>query len=187
MQTENSSYSFEIRVKVNPKEILNACSDLITVHGLPIAAIEYPAFKTILAPYVLALRTKDIDLLINQRTIKEHITKRTDELRKIIKKETNRRMISIMVDIASRYNRSVLGVTIAYMYGGEIRVRTIGMRVLKASHTGVHISNILKEILSTYGIRLSQIVSIKSDNEKLPLVMFSAIGNAGNIPTHGRR
>lgn len=166
VKNANSSYSFEIRVKVNPGEIMDACTELITVHGLPVAAVEYPAFKKILNPYVMALKTKGVDLLINQRTIKTHITKRTDELKKIIKKETNRRMVSIMVDIASRYNRSVLGVTIAYIYGGEIRVRTIAMRVLKASHTGDHISNILKEILSTYGIRLSQIVSITSDNGK---------------------
>lgn len=73
-------------------------------------------------------------------------------------------MVSVMIDIASRYNRSVLGVTIAYMYIGKIQVRTIGMRILKASHTVVYISNVLKEILSTYGIKLSEVISITTDN-----------------------
>lgn len=46
---ENSSFNklFEIRVKVNPEEIWNACIDLLTVHALPLCAVEYPAFKKI--------------------------------------------------------------------------------------------------------------------------------------------
>lgn len=162
--SNEQSYAFEIRVKVNPDDIMDACADLVTLHGLSLAAVEYPAFKKILYPYVVGLNTKGIELQINKRTIKEHISKRADELKKIIKRETNRRMVSVMIDIASRYNRSVLGVTIAYICGGKIQVHTIGMRVLKASHTGVYISDVLKEILSTYGIKLSQVISITTDN-----------------------
>lgn len=75
-------------------------------------------------------------------------------------------MVSMLIDIASRYNRSMLGVSIAYMYGGEICVRTIGIQSLKVSHTGEHIRDVLREILSKYDIRLAQIVLITSDNGK---------------------
>lgn len=162
----NSQFSFEIRCKVNPVEVMNACADLITIHGLPLAAIEYPAFKKLLHPYIEGLKTKGVELIINNRTIKAHIEKRTNELREIIKKETKRKMVSIMIDIASRYNRSVLGVTLSYMHAGKICVRTIAVKVLKASHTGMYIMEVLREILSNYGIRLEQIVSITSDNGK---------------------
>lgn len=161
-----STHSFEIRVKVNSDEIMDACADLICIHGLPLAAVEYPAFKKLLNPYILGLRTKGIEITVNQRTIKEHITKRTEDLRRIIRRETKGRLISIMTDIATRYNRSVLGVSISYIFNGEICIRTIGMHVLKASHTGPYIRDILKEILSKYGIRLGQIISVTSDNGK---------------------
>lgn len=161
---KNSKYSFQIRVKVDPDEIMDACADLITVHGLPISAVEYPAFKRILNPYVIALGMKGIELSINKNSIKKHIKSRTDEIKKIIKNETKNKMISMMIDIATRYNRSVLGVSISYMHGGRICVRMIGLHVLKASHTALYIRDLLKQILLDYGIRLAQIASITSDN-----------------------
>lgn len=161
-----SSHSFEIRVKVNSDEIMDACADLISIHGLPLAAVEYPAFKKLLNPYVLGLKTKGVEISVNQRTIKEHINKRTEDLKRIIRRETKGRLISISTDIATRYNRSVLGVSISYMFNGEICIRTIGMHVLKASHTGPYIRDVLKEILSKYDIRLAQIISVTSDNGK---------------------
>lgn len=36
---------FEIRVKVNPEGIWNACVDLVTIHALPLSAVDYPVFK----------------------------------------------------------------------------------------------------------------------------------------------
>lgn len=160
------SYSFEIRVKVNPNDILDACAELITANGLPLCAVEYPAFKKLLSPYVMALRMKGVDLSINQRSIKKHIEKRTNEVKNIIRNETRNKMISLMLDIASRYNRSVLGINIAYMFGGQICVRTIGMHVLKSSHTGSYISDLIKQILPDFQICLGQIVSITTDNGK---------------------
>lgn len=163
VQSENS---FDLRVKVNPNDILDACVELITVHGLPICAVEYPAFKKILNPYIIALSTKGIKLLINKNSIKDHIKRKSDKIKQIIKEQTKNKLVSLMIDIASRYSRSVLGVSISYVYNGQICVRTIGLHVLKASHTAVYIRNILNQILQEYGIRLAQIVSITSDNGK---------------------
>lgn len=172
-----STFSFEIRVKVNPNDIMDACAELITVHGLPLSVVEYPAFKRLLHPYVVALQMKGVDLSINKNTIKKHIANRTNEVKKIISSETKNKMVSLMIDIASRYNRSVLGVTIAYMHGGEICVRTISMHVLKASHTGAHIRDLLKNILADYGIRLAQIVSITTDNGSNMLKAIALLDN----------
>lgn len=166
MEKNKSQFSFHIRVKVNPDEILDACAELITVHGLPLCAVEYPAFKRILNPYVLALRTKGVELVINQRSIKIHIKARKEEINKVIKTETKKKMVSMMIDIATRYNRSVLGVSISYIHDGQICVRTIGLHVLKASHTGKYIRDLLKQILLNYDISLAQVASITSDNGK---------------------
>lgn len=162
----NSSYSFEIRVKVNPDDILDACAELITANGLPLSAVEYPAFKRLLNPYVTALKMKGINLSINKKSIKKHIVSRTNEVKKIIRSETRNKMISLMIDIATRYNRSVLGISIAYMFDGQICVRTIGMHILKSSHTGSYISDVIKQTLLDYNICVGQILSITTDNGK---------------------
>lgn len=160
----NSPFVFDIRVKVNPQAIMDACADLITTHGLPLSVVEYPAFKTLLKPYVIGLQTKGVELSINKNIIKKHIENRTNEVKKIIRNETKNKMVSLMMDIATRYNRSVLGVSISYMYAGQICIRTISVHALKAAHTGVYILNLIKKILSDYEIRLCQIATVTTDN-----------------------
>lgn len=158
--------TLELRVRVNPKEIVNACVDLITVNALPLSALEYPAFKKILEPYVIALKLKGIDLIINRRNIKDEINKRALKIKKLIKREVRHKMVSIMTDIASRYNRSILGVNVAYMVSGQIKVRTLGMHVIRCSQTAKNIVNIIKMDLSEYGIQLKQVMSVTTDNGK---------------------
>ncbi|XP_055308426.1 zinc finger BED domain-containing protein 4-like [Sitodiplosis mosellana] len=109
---------------------------------------------------------KGIKLSISKNSIKEHIKRSSDKIKQIIKEETKNKTVSLMIDIASRYNRSVLGVSISYVHNGKICIRTIGLRVLKASHTAVYIKDILIQILQEYGIRLAQVVSVTSDNGK---------------------
>lgn len=162
--TTKSPCLFEIRVRVNPNDIMDACAELITVHGLPLSVIEYPAFKRLLNPYVIALELKGVKLSLTKKSIREHIKKRTNQVKETIRSETKNKMVSLMMDIASRYNRSVLGITIAYMHEGKVSIRTISMHVLKAAHTGSHIRNLVKDILADYGISLAQIVSITTDN-----------------------
>lgn len=71
-----------------------------------------------------------------------------------------------MVDIASRYCRSVLGVNVAYFDSGQSKVRTIGMHVIRCSQTAANIVKMIKKDLSDYCIQLNQLVAITTDNGK---------------------
>lgn len=167
-QTENGDQHLncpvEIRVKVIPNDIIKACVELVTVNGLPLRAVDHPAFRKVLNPYLIALDLKGIHLVINRETIKEYIEKEAIKIKAIITKQVQKKAISLMLDIASRYNRSVLGISIAYMYEGTIAVYTIGMHVLRFSSTATNIVGEIKECLTEYGITLKQIVSVTSDN-----------------------
>lgn len=165
-KNNQANESLELRVRVNPKEIINACVDLLTVNALPLSALEYPAFKKILQPYVIALKMKGINLVINRTNIKHQLDKRALEIKKFIKREIRHKMVSLMTDIASRYNRSILGVNIAYMDSGQTKIRTIGMHVIRCSQTAKNIVNMIKKDLSDYGIQLKQLMSVTTDNGK---------------------
>lgn len=82
---------FELRVKVNPEEIWNACVDLVTINALPLSAVEYPAFKTILKPYVIALKRQGIDLNVNRQNIKSKIEQRAKSIKDRIVFETEKK------------------------------------------------------------------------------------------------
>lgn len=127
--------NLELRVKVDPNEILKACISLLTVHALPISAVEYPAFKILIRPYIESLETRGIKLIINQDKMKEHISTCAQKVKKFISDEMHGKLFCLLADIASRYNRSILGVNVAYMSDGKVIPRTIGMHVLRCSHT----------------------------------------------------
>lgn len=156
----------ELRVKVDPEQILKASVDLITKHALPLRFVEYPAFQTILRPYKIALALKGIELVMNRTNVKDYIGKNAKQIKEIIESEIRGKLICLMIDIASRYNRSVLGVNIAYVVDGNVIVRTIGMHVLHCTQTAFNIVNVIKKNLSDFGIPLSSIISVTSDNGK---------------------
>lgn len=165
-EDSTSKPEIEIRVKVRTDDILDACVDLVTVNALPLSIVESSAFRRILKPYVTALKLKGINLVINRENIKDSIERRAQKIKKSIRLETKHKLLSLMLDIASRYNRSILGINIGFMKDGKICIRSSGMIVLNFSHTAAYIAELIKKNLAEYEIGLNQIISITTDNGK---------------------
>lgn len=166
IETNSWIDSIELRVKVKVEDIWNAVIDLVTVNGLPLCVVEYPAFKKILEPYVIALKRQNIELAINRQNIRTRIDAKAKDIKKLIMSQVRNRIVALMADIASRYNRSVLGVNIIYVINGKYCLRTIGMHILRFSHTANNIVNMIKKNLSDFHIRLEQVISATTDNGK---------------------
>lgn len=154
----------ELRVRVNIKDIWEACTDLITVNALSLSVVESPAFKKILEPYVIALKRQGIELNINKKAIKKYIEERVNEIKKQIIDETKGGLIDLMIDIATRHNRSVIGINIKYMVNGIPVIRTIGMHSLRFAHTAENIRKLIIEKLNEYELSLENVFSITTDN-----------------------
>lgn len=69
----------------------SACIDLVTVNALPLSILDCPAFKKILEPYVIALKMKGIDLVVNRKNIKNRIAERASEIKKIISSQMKKK------------------------------------------------------------------------------------------------
>lgn len=91
-------------------------------------------------PYKIALQHRGIELNITKTSIRKLITERAEQLKNTIRIELKKKFVCLMIDIASRYNRSIFGVNIAFMKDGSLAVRTIGMHSLHMAHTGKNIS-----------------------------------------------
>lgn len=81
-----------------------------------------------------------------------------------LKKEIKNTPVTIMIDIATKHNRSILGVNIRFFKDGKYIIRTICMRELLKSHTAVNIHELLKEALDTFEISHIQNYAYVSDN-----------------------
>lgn len=158
--------TIELRVKVDPNEILKSCVSLLTVHALPLCAVEYPAFKTLLSPFVESLKSRGIKLAITQEKMKKHIDVCADKITKIIIEEMKGKLVCLLVDIASRYNRSILGVNASFMIDGKLTIRTIGMHVLHCSHTAINLFHMIQSDLAKFELSMNQVLAVTTDNGK---------------------
>ncbi|XP_065315485.1 uncharacterized protein LOC135924356 [Gordionus sp. m RMFG-2023] len=81
-----------------------------------------------------------------------------------IKKEVYQKLISLKLDIATRYDRSILGINIQFINNGKIKLRTLCMKVIKERHTSEYLKKIILDVLKEYEIKIEQIYTITTDN-----------------------
>lgn len=162
----NLPADIDLRVKVNLKEIWNACIELIIFNALPLRIVEQSAFKKLLKPYVVALANKNIQLNITVNSIKKKIFEKASTIKEIITNEAHDKYFSVMIDIAYRYNRSVLGINILYFSNGCTHLRTIGMHTIRASQSSIDLFKIIKVKLDEHSLKVNKIIAFTTDNGK---------------------
>lgn len=100
----------------------------------------------------------------NYTAIKKHIAYLADEVKKNIKEEVKEQFVSLMIDFATKHRRSIMGVSLQFVRNGETVSRSIGMVRTLASNTGANVLNVLVELLQSFGIEKSRVVSVTTDN-----------------------
>lgn len=168
----------ELRVRVDVEQILNACVDLVTINALPLRLVDFPAFRTILDPYRIALERKGIRMNIDRHKITRIIEHRAVQLKHEITAEVKNKLICLMVDIASRFNRSILGINVAFIKDSVVIHRTIGMHALHMAHTANHICQIIIQNLKDYGLDLDNVFAITTDNGQNMIKAISLLNAA---------
>ena len=73
-------------------------------------------------------------------------------------------MICLKIDSARRLSRSVIGMNIQFIESGKFELRTLAIKEVTSSQTGQYIKEFVINVLQTYGINLSQIYSLTTDN-----------------------
>ncbi|XP_065320689.1 uncharacterized protein LOC135928222 [Gordionus sp. m RMFG-2023] len=164
----NSDSSFNARntakekfpkIKIDKSKVFECIVWLITVHNLPINLVNYEGFRILLDPICHSLQMK-----INTRSVVDKIKYTASEIRLQIIHELKNKLISLKIDTATRYNKSILGINVQYIKDGQIQVRTLGMIELIKIHTGINLKEEIQTILKKYQIDLKQIYSITVDN-----------------------
>ncbi|GLV36174.1 hypothetical protein CBL_21482, partial [Carabus blaptoides fortunei] len=150
-----------VKVKLNKEIVREACIELITVNGCSFEMLEYSGFQKILNPIVTAI---DNNFSVNSENIKLLIPETALKIIAQINRVLKKKMISLKIDIASRLNRSILGINAQLIIDGKINLFTLAMTELKDKHTGIYIKNMVEKVLEKYSIDIQQIYSITTDN-----------------------
>lgn len=94
-----------------------------------------------------------------------------------IKTEARNKFVSLMVDGATKFRRSILGLSLQFMFDSEIIIRSIGMINLTASHTAEYLATVILERLSLFEMTPSQLIAITADNASNMSAMIELMNN----------
>lgn len=163
---QNQDDSIEFKFRVSPTIFWNAIIHIIVFGAIAFTILKSKGFQYLINPFVAAFRSSGVQCSVNRINVQSKIDERAKEIKNIIKNEVDGKMVCLLLDIASRYNRSVFGINIAYFHNGKVRYRTIGMHSLKISQTARNLYDIVLSKLSEFGIVIDQIFAVTTDNGK---------------------
>lgn len=148
-------------------KLLQLCVEKVTINKEPFKNILKSAFQKLIAKKLDKLNAAGHSLNLTDKNlpeVKNHIRETASKIRDCIASEVKGRMISVMVDIASKFSRSVLGISIQYIKDGKHTIRTIVLIELTERHNADYIAELIYECLLSYKIEISQVVSLTTDN-----------------------
>lgn len=156
----------DIRTKSSPIKIWNAILQMIIFGALPFAIVQSSGFRLLVKPFVTAFNRAGIKFAVNVSNLQVNIEEKANEIKRQITHEANGKMVCLQLDIASRFNRSILGVNVSYFHHGKLCIRSVGMHTLKVSQTARNLFEIIKEKMNEFGIAMQQIFAVTTDNGK---------------------
>ena len=162
---EGQSASLDPRVKKTLNVTLDAltfqeaCVELVTRNGRPFSLMDDSGFRKIIDPI-----TKVIGVSMDRKSVQELVALKAERLRDAIRTEVQGKLICLKMDIATRCERSFLGINIQYVDKGKLHLRTLTVTEMKENRTGDAIKDIIQQVLSQYNILKEQILSVTTDN-----------------------
>lgn len=177
-----SEYATSVDIKPNlnkqqlaKTEFLQNCVECVAINGWPFAHLNSSGFKKIIQPKLKEL--SDLKCNINMDDphfpqVKEYMKSTNERVKIKLQEEVKNTPVSVMIDIATCRDRSILGVSIQYLFNDQLKIACIGMiDVNFLAHTAKNIKSMLKECLEEYKISHGQVISITSDNAANMLAM----------------
>lgn len=160
---------YNVQMELNRLEMVQHCVKLVAFGNMPFATISKPFFREIFRQQLVEFQQcqRSLDLVSPElKEIKEYVCFVADKIVDHISKEVSCKPVALMLDIMSRHQRKVIGLSIQYLVKDIITVRTIGLLELPKAmrYTRPNVRNAVKGCLDKYGIKSYQIASSTSDN-----------------------
>lgn len=153
-----------VKVKINKNEIIKGCVELVTINARPFKLLEDCGFRRILDPILAQFVIEKNPFTINEEFIKSESDLYASSVHDKIERELKDKMFSIQIDLVKKFGKPFLGVISQYYVQRELKSRTLALKRLKDSATGLNIALILLNVITDYGSNIDKVYSITSDN-----------------------
>lgn len=156
-----------LNIQAQRLHFIQCCTAIVTIDGNPFTTLSKAGFINLNAEKLQLLTSAGYGEGLgapHHRAIKDQIKYLSAEIINQIKSEVKGKLVSLMVDTATKYQRSILRVSLQFHLDSSIALRSIGMVHLKSSHTAHYIAEKIFDQLKLFEIKVSQIISITTDN-----------------------
>ena len=150
-----------INVKMDSRLLMDACVSLVAISGMPLRLMRDPGMRMIIDPILKGLQNS---VAISPKTVADEIKRKAEDLRKVLRKEFENRLICIKLDGAKRLSRSVVGINVQFIENGKVQLRNLATVELKERQTGLALKKIVENTADEFGIRLRNLYSATTDN-----------------------
>lgn len=157
----------EIYLREKRLRLLQICVKKTTIDKEPFASILKTSFQELIAKKLKKFDDAGIPLNLtnkNLTVVKNHIQATANKIRIKLKSQMKGRLLSLMVDGASRHFLQVLGISVQYIYDGQLKIRMLGLKELTQSHTAAYLGEIVRSCIEEYECEIAQILSNTTDN-----------------------
>lgn len=157
--------SGNIQVTLTIDMLYSSLVELITKNGRPFSIVDDSGMRILINAILDGIHGATGEkYVINTPIIKEKLCQVFSFIKQRIIDEIHKKPISIIVDIATKHNTSILGINISCRTENGFILRTIGMEPLTVKHTARNIHGLVKSTLNDYKITPNQVISYSSDN-----------------------
>lgn len=164
------------QTSINSETITKECTNLVTVHGRPLALLDDEAFQNIIS------LIPDCRAKVCSRKIRKNIIETAGSLRISMAQNLQAKLICIKVDVASLSLRSFMGINAQYLEEGTIVLKNLAMIELLERHTSEHLKEQVLFVLQRFRIGLDNIYSFTTDNGANMLKMGRLLNEQINLP-----
>lgn len=147
--------------------LLQSCVEMATVNGKTFSTLSCSGFINSHHSTLEKLKKAGRPLNLKDEhlsEVKQHINIMAEKVRERIKNEVKGQLVPLMIDGATRNNRSILGVSIQYIVDGKAKVVVLGTKEIIERSTAEHLCSIVENVLEQYGLSLRSIITVTSDN-----------------------
>lgn len=166
--TEVRSYGKEPLAMKRLMILLNAI-EIVTINGRPFNALLDSGYLAGIKNKLRKLKDAGMPINFSNKNlseIKKYLQNIGMKVRQKIQNEVKNRILTVMLDIATSNKRSIFGVSVQFIVGKRLVIRSLGLIELKQSHTGKYLAKVLFDYLQQFGIEKRQVISITTDNGK---------------------
>lgn len=176
------------KINITPEEptavqrlkLVFSCVELVAINSQPFSLLSCSGFRNAVQQKLNAFQLAGCNLNLNDHhvhEIKEKVIEVAMNIKQQVKTEMKGKIISLMVDGATRNGRSIFGINAQYKIDGRLKLVTLSMKELHQAHTAEYLSSILQQVSNEYEIDLSQVISITTDNGSNMLAMVKDLEN----------